>query len=110
MSIKLKAVVPGGILKFTVEIESTSEAFRNALDAAGGSLIDLINPSEANNVIFQVVPFPHGADLVGQTEVAFDLSAAQGAIINYPGTHTFMMTIVDQAFCTKKIPVTMIVE
>ena len=110
MSIKLKAVVPGGILKFTVEIESTSEAFRNALDAAGGALIDLINPSEANNVIFQVVPFPHGADLVGQTEVAFDLSAAQGAIINYPGTHTFMMTIVDQAFCTKKIPVTMIVE
>ena len=110
MSIKLKALVPGGILKFTVEIESTSESFRNALDAAGGSLIDLINPSEANNVIFQVVPFPHGADLVGQTEVAFDLSAAQGAIINYPGTHTFMMTIVDQAFCTKKIPVTMIVE
>ena len=110
MSIKLKAVVPGGILKFTVEIESTSEPFRNALDAAGGSLIDLINPSEANDVIFQVVPFPHGAELVGQTEVAFDLSAAQGAIINYPGTHTFMMTIVDQNFCTKKIPVTMVVE
>lgn len=110
MSIKLKAVVPGGILKFTVEIESTSETFRNALDAAGGSLIDLINPSEANDVIFQVVPFPHGAELVGQTEVAFDLSAAQGAIINYPGTHTFMMTIVDQNFCTKKIPVTMVVE
>ena len=110
MSIKLKAVVPGGILKFTVEIESTSEAFRNALDAAGGSLIDLINPSEANNVIFQVVPFPHGQELLGLTEVAFDLSAAQDAIINYKGVHTFTMNIVDNEGCKNQIPVVMVVE
>ena len=110
MSIKLKAGVPNGILKFTVDIESTSESFRNALDAAGGASIDLINPSPANDIIFQVVPFPHGAELVGKTDVAFDLSAAQEAIVNYPGTHTFMMTIVDQTFCSKKIPVTMIVK
>lgn len=110
MSIKLKAGAPNGILKFTVDIESTSASFRNALEAAGGASIDLINPSPANDIIFQVVPFPHGAELVGQTEVAFDLSAAQEAIVNYPGTHTFMMTIVDQTFCSKKIPVTMIVK
>lgn len=110
MSIKLKAGAPNGILKFTVDIESTSESFRNALDAAGGASIDLINPSPANDIIFQVVPFPHGTELVGKTDVAFDLSAAQEAIVNYPGTHTFMMTIVDQTFCSKKIPVTMIVK
>ena len=110
MSIKLKATVPGGILKFSVEVQSDNTGFNNALDAAGGAVIDLINPSEANEIIFQVVPFPHGAELLGQTEVAFDLSAAQDAIINYKGTHTFLMTIVDQAFCTKKLPVTMIVE
>jgi hypothetical protein len=110
MSIKLKATVPGGILKFSVEVQSDNGNFNNALDAAGGAVIDLINPSAANDVIFQVVPFPHGEDLLGQTEVAFDLSAAQDAIINYKGTHTFLMTVVDQAFCTKKLPVTMIVE
>ena len=110
MSIKLKAIVPGGILKFSVEVQSDSESFNNALAAAGGAVIDLINPSAENDIIFQVVPFPHGADLLGQTEVAFDLSAAQGAITNYPGNHVFMMTIVDQSFCSKKIPVTMIVE
>ena len=110
MSIKLKAIVPGGILKFSVEVQSDSESFNNALAAAGGAVIDLINPSAENDIIFQVVPFPHGADLLGQTEVAFDLSAAQGAITNYSGNHVFMMTIVDQAFCSKKIPVTMIVE
>lgn len=109
MSIMLKANVPNGILKFSVEVQSTSTAFNNALNAAGGANIDLVNPSPANDIIFQVVPFPHGADLVGQTDVAFDLSAAQEAIVAYPGTHTFLMTIVDKTFCTKKIPVTMIV-
>ena len=110
MAIKLKAGIPNGILKFSVEVQSTSAAFNSALAAAGGSLIDLVNPSADNEIIFQVVPFPHGADLVGKTEVAFDLSAAQEAIVIYPGTHTFLMTIVDKTFCTKKIPVTMIVE
>ena len=110
MAIMLKATVPGGILKFSVDVQSDNSGFNNALDAAGGSHIDLINPSAEAGIIFDVVPFPHGADLLGQTEVAFDLSAAQDAIINYKGTHTFLMTIVDQAFCTKKIPVTMIVE
>ena len=110
LAIKLKATVPGGILKFSVEVQSDNAAFNNALDAAGGAVIDLINPSAANEVIFQVVPFPHGQELLGLTEVAFDLSAAQDAIINYRGVHTFLMTIVDNAFCTNKIPVTMIVE
>ena len=110
MSIMLKATVPGGILKFSVDVQSDNSGFNNALAAAGGAHIDLINPSAEAGIIFDVVPFPHGADLLGQTEVAFDLSAAQDAIINYKGTHTFLMTIVDQAFCTRKIPVTMIVE
>ena len=110
MSIKLKATVPGGILKFSVDVQSDNTGFNNALAAAGGSHIDLINPSPDAGIIFDVVPFPHGTDLLGQTEVAFDLSAAQDAITNFKGTHTFLMTVVDQAFCTKKVPVTMIVE
>ena len=110
MSIKLKATVPNGILKFNVAIESSSDAFKLALAAADAFNLDLINPKPAHDVIFQVVPFPHGPALSGETEVAFDLSAAQSAITAYPGTHTFQMTIVDNTFCSKTIPVTMIVE
>ena len=110
MSIKLKAEVPNGILKFNVSIESTSDAFKLALAAADAFSLDLINPKEAHDVIFQVVPFPHGPELSGKTEVAFDLSAAQSAITAYPGKHDFIMTIVDKTFCTKTIPITMIVE
>lgn len=110
MSIKLRATVPDGVKKFSVGITSTSTPFTLAVEAADATNLDLINPSETNAVIFQVVPFPHGAELVGQTDIAFDLSAAQEAIINYPGVHTFTMKIVDQNNCTKSIPVVMLVD
>lgn len=110
MSIKLKAVVPGAVKKFSVDIASDSDSFLGAVDLADARHIDLINPSEQNAVIFDVVPFPHGTELVGQTEILFDLSNAQEAILMFPGTHVFTMTIVDQQGCSNKIPVTMIVE
>lgn len=110
MKIMLKATVPGKVMRFTVDITSDNSGFLSAVDLAEARHIDLINPTEANNTIFEVVPFPHGQDLVGQTEISFDLSNAQGAILLFPGTHTFIMTIVDEAFCKKEIPVTMIVE
>jgi hypothetical protein len=110
MSIKLKAKVPAGVLKFTVDIESTSDAFTNAVAAADASHLDLISPSAANAIIFEVVPFPHGTELLGETEIPFDLSAAQEPILGYKGRHTFTMTIVDQDFCKNTITVVMIVE
>ncbi len=110
MSIKLKATVPDGVKKFTVDIASTSTSFTAAVQAADALSLDLIHPSDANAIIFEVVPFPHGEDLLGQTEIAFDLSAAQDAIILYSGTHTFTMKITDQNGCSNSIPVVMIVD
>lgn len=110
MSIKLRATVPAGVKKFTVDIETDNNAFAMAVAAAEATHLDLISPKEANMIIFDVVPFPHGADLLGQTDIPFDLSAAQGAIVNYKGRHTFKMTIVDNDGCRKEIPVVMVVE
>lgn len=110
MSIKLKAVVPGAVKKFTVDIASDNDDFISAVDLADARHIDLINPSAQNAVIFDVVPFPHGAELLGQTEILFDLSNAQEAILIFKGRHTFTMTIIDAQGCSKVIPVTMIVE
>lgn len=110
MAIKLKATVPNGIRKFIVKIDTDNSGFANAVAAADATTLDLIYPSEANAVIFQVVPFPHGEELLGLTEVAFDLSAAQEAIINYKGNHTFSMEIMDQTGCQNTINVTMVVE
>lgn len=110
MAIKLKASVPNGILQFKVNISTDNDAFASAVKAADATSLDLIHPTEANDVIFDVVPFPHGEELLGLKEVAFDLSAAQEPILNYKGRHTFSMLIVDQIGCRKTIDVTMIVE
>lgn len=110
MSIKFKATIPNGVKKFNVNIESTSEEFLAAVDAASARNLNLVNPLEENAVIFTVVPFPHGAELLNQTEVLFDLSAAQDAIIIYKGTHTFTMNIVDNKGCKKSVSVVMLVE
>lgn len=110
MSIILKAIVPAGIKKFTVDISTDSPTFSSALDAASAKHLDLIYPLEENMIIFNVVPFPHGEELLGMTEVPFVLSAAQKAIVGYKGTHSFVMTIVDMNGCRNQIPVVMIVE
>lgn len=110
MSIKLKATVPGTVKKFTVDIASDNEGFLSAVDLADARHIDLINPTEQNGVIFDVVPFPHGEELLGQTEILFDLSNAQEPILMFKGMHTFTMTITDAQGCSNTIPVTMIVK
>lgn len=110
MLIKLKAVVPGGVKKFEIDIATDNSAFASAVEVADATHLDLLNPSDLNMVIFEVVPFPYGSELLGKTELPFDLSNAQKAIYTYKGTHTFTMTIVDTEGCKNVIPVTMIVE
>ena len=110
MKIRFKALVPNGVKKFNVSIDSDSNAFLMAVDAAEARNLNLIAPSAANAIIFDVVPFPHGEELLNMTEIDFNLDAAQDAITIYRGHHTFTMSIVDNEGCKNSIPVTMVVE
>lgn len=110
MAMRFRATVPNGVKKFNVQIDSDNDAFLSAVDAANARELDLINPLPDNDIIFQVVPFPHGQELLGQTDISFNLDAAQDAITIYPGRHTFKMVIVDQTGCKNEIPVVMVVE
>lgn len=107
MILTMQANVPNGVRKFGVTISSDSNAFMGALDAVGGPIVDLINPSELAMDIFGIVPFPHGQELLGKTEVPFDLSNAQLPILGFPGSHTFKLTVVDGKGCTKDITIVM---
>lgn len=116
MVLTMTANVPNGVKKFTVTIKSTSTPFTNALNVvseydekAGGHLVDLVYPTEKNLGIFDIVPFPHGEELIGKTTVDFDLSAAQTSLLAFPGTHTFIMTVVDAKGCTKDVTINMYV-
>lgn len=110
MDLRLIIMAPGGIKKLGVVIESTNSAFIGAVEAAGGPELDLVNPSADSEIIFQVVPFPHGADLLGATEVHLDLSAAQAPILGFAGSHTFTMKVTDNNNCRNEVAVTMIVQ
>lgn len=110
MDLRLVATVPNGVKKFVVNIASSSAAFVGAVDAAGGSQLDLVNPSPESEIVFQIVPFTHGSELVGMTSIPFDLSGAQEAILAFPGEHTFTMDITDLTGCRKQVPVKLIVR
>lgn len=106
----MNAVVPNGVRRFTVDIASTNDDFIASVNTVGGSTLDLINPSEASLGVFSIVPFPHGAELQNQTQVAFDLAAAQTPLLAFAGTHTFTMNVVDNKGCRKSIPIILVVR
>lgn len=110
MDLRLVVTVPNGVKKMSVEMASTSESFIEAVALAGGTTLDLVNPTSEQDIVFQIVPFPHGSELVGKTSLAFDLSAAQGPISIFKGSHTFLMKITDAKGCSNSIPVVLVVE
>lgn len=109
----MKAIVPGGVKKFTVEIASTNDAFTNSVGAVndGQTTLDLVNPSSgAIQVFTEILPFPYGDAVAGKTEIDFDLSAAQEPILAFEGTHSFVMHVTDMQGCKNDIPVQMVVS
>lgn len=109
----MKAIVPNGVLRFTVEIESTNDLFPGAVAAIndGETTLDLVNPSKGAITVFTtILPFPYGDNVKNKTEIDFDLSAAKGPLLIYPGTHTFKMIVIDNTGCRNEIPVVFVVE
>lgn len=110
MDLRLNVTVPSGVRKMTVEMSSTNGAFINAVALAGGTTLDLINPTPAQDIVFQIVPFPHGSGLLGKTSLLFDLSGAQEPILAFGGEHTFVLKVIDTQGCVKEVPVKLIVR
>ena len=109
MSILFDAVIPEGLAELTVDISTNSPEFEGAVGVANAAHIDLVNPT-CDPLIFDVVPFPHGEEILGDKEIKFDLTNAQKAIVAFKGIHVFEMTIVDVNGKTKKNVITMVVE
>ena len=107
MDLRLHITVPDGVASMVVNMASTNSSFIDAVALAGGTTLNLINPSAEQDIVFQIVPFPHGGSLKGQTQLDFDLSAAQEPILAFPGEHTFTIKITDSRGCTNSVAVTM---
>jgi len=110
LNLSFDVTVPNGIKKFIVDISSDNASFISSVALTGSTQLDLINPLSSQNLIFDIVPFPHGQELLGQTTLNFNLSAAQEPISIFKGSHTFTMTITDQKGCKNSIPVVFVIE
>lgn len=109
----MQATIPNKVNKFQVEITSTSETFVDAVKLINddSNVLDLVNPSEgAIEVFTTILPFPYGEAVRNKDVIDFDLSDAQTPILAFPGTHTFVMKVVDKKGCKKEINVVMVVE
>ncbi len=106
----MQAKVPNGTRKFTVDIASTNQDFINSVNTVGGTTLDLIYPSDAAMGVFDIVPFPHGSDLLDKTVIDFDLSGAQTPLLGFKGTHTFTMNVTDNKGCRNSIAVSLVVK
>lgn len=110
MNLSFDVTVPNGIKKFVVDITSDNQSFMSSVALTGSTQLDLINPLASQSLIFDIVPFPHGQDLLGKTALTFNLNAAQEPIYIFKGSHTFTMTITDQKGCKNSIPVVLVVK
>lgn len=109
----MKAVVPGKVKKFTVEIDSTSDVFKGAVGDIndGSNILDLVHPSEGAKAVFtEILPFPYGEAVADKEEIEFNLSDAQAPLLAFKGTHTFIMHVVDHNGCKKDISIDLVVE
>ena len=109
-ALTMQALVPNGARKFTVDIASTNVDFINSVNTVGGTTLDLINPAEAAMGIFDIVPFPHGSELLGATTIDFDLSNAQTPLLAFAGTHSFTMNVTDNKGCRNSIVIKLVVK
>lgn len=105
MDLKFVITVPNGVKKFVVDINSDNQDFISSVMLTGSLQLDLIDPMESQDLVFEIVPFPHGHELLGQTELLFDLSSAQAPLYAFSGNHTFTMMITDQKGCKNSVPV-----
>lgn len=104
----LKAIVPNGVNKFIVDVQSTNSAIIDAIKLINDdkSTLDLVNPSAgAIEVFTTILPFPYGENVKGKDSIDFDLSEAQVPLNGFPGTHTFVMNVTDKKGCRKAISV-----
>ena len=109
----MKAIVPDGVRKFTVDLQSSNANFPGAVAMVnnGDTTLDLVNPSSGAIEVFEtIVPFPYGDAVNGQTEILFNLSTAQEPILGFKGKHTFVMKVTDNKGHQKDIPVSLVVE
>lgn len=83
-----------GLTNLKVKIETTNSSFEEEIGAMLPFDFDLAEPG-ADADKFTALSFPIGNDVKGQNTVTFNISQFVPLLVNFPGTHTFILTVID---------------
>ena len=83
-----------GLTHVIVDITTTHDGFREEVGAMLPFHFDLAEPG-ADADSFTTLNFPIGNDVIGQNSIPFDISTFVPLLPNFPGTHTFTLTVSD---------------
>lgn len=87
--------VPDGVAHLKVNIDP-SQSFKDALDDVGMPLdFDLAYP-DGNEAVFESLKLAYGADVLGKTEVKFDITQFLSLLV-FPGQQIFTITVEDKS-------------
>lgn len=89
-------VATRGIAHFVVKIRTDNEEFGQALEELLPTEFDLAYPGDYEE-IFQELGFPTGSQVIDATEVTFDISLFVPLLGSFPGTHSFTLSVTDNA-------------
>lgn len=86
-----------GIAHLNVKIESDNEGLAAAIDDMVGLEFDLAYPPSDEEKVANIkgLGFPTGNDVIGKTELTFDISQFVPLLAGFPGNHKFILNVVD---------------
>lgn len=99
-----------GIAHLEVTIDTTNGAFESAVKDLLPLHFDLAYPPQDASGDKLVAMFPTGDDVIGKTEVPFDITTFVPLLSAFEGTHTFTIKVTDLTGGEKSVDLVFIVE
>lgn len=106
---KVDISVPNGIKLFEVKIISdqlTPELLQEVNLAAE---FDLVYPGDLEPMLIEL-GFPTGDQVLGQTQMSFDITMFMELLVVFPGTHKFQLTVTDAQGLSSQETLTFLAE
>lgn len=107
---KVDITATNGIEKLEVEISTDSEEFAAAVSDLLPLKFDLAHPESEDVAVKLGSLFPIRDEVIGKTELPFDITQFIPLLVAYTGEHNFIITVTDQTGSSESKTLTFIVE
>lgn len=106
---KVDISIPNGVEKFEVKIISDELTPELLQDVGLAAEFDLAHPGDLGGAL-QELGFPTGEQVLGQTEMSFDITFFMELLMFFPGTHQFQLTVTDAQGLSSEATLTFLAE